>query len=188
MLTASARHPAMLVYLDNARSSASPGQPTTMAETRGGDRGGMGRRGGRGGGFGGPGGPGGGGPGGGRGGGGFGAGGGFGGTGRGGAGGGPPNGEPGGPNRPRSTGLNENYARELLELHTLGVDGGYTQQDVVDVARAFTGWTVVPPVEGMERARSRASSSMARPPVGWSTASSSSGRTGTTPPKRPCWG
>ena len=39
-------------------------------------------------------------------------------------------------------GLNENYARELLELHTLGVDGGYTQQDVVEVARAFTGWTI----------------------------------------------
>jgi uncharacterized protein (DUF1800 family) len=37
-------------------------------------------------------------------------------------------------------GLNENYARELLELHTLGVDGGYTQRDVVEVARAFTGW------------------------------------------------
>ncbi|HET9228400.1 MAG TPA: DUF1800 domain-containing protein [Thermoanaerobaculia bacterium] len=39
-------------------------------------------------------------------------------------------------------GLNENYARELLELHTLGVDGGYSQQDVVEVARAFTGWSV----------------------------------------------
>lgn len=39
-------------------------------------------------------------------------------------------------------GLNENYARELLELHTLGVDGGYTQKDVIDVARALTGWTV----------------------------------------------
>src|SRR5207249_6619877 len=38
-------------------------------------------------------------------------------------------------------GLNENYARELLELHTLGVDGGYTQHDVVEVARALTGWT-----------------------------------------------
>jgi uncharacterized protein (DUF1800 family) len=37
---------------------------------------------------------------------------------------------------------NENYARELLELHTLGVDGGYTEQDVKEVARAFTGWTV----------------------------------------------
>jgi uncharacterized protein (DUF1800 family) len=39
----------------------------------------------------------------------------------------------------RDRGLNENYARELMELHTLGVDGGYTQADVVNVARAFTG-------------------------------------------------
>lgn len=38
-------------------------------------------------------------------------------------------------------GLNENYARELMELHTLGVDGGYTQKDVQEVARALTGWT-----------------------------------------------
>jgi uncharacterized protein (DUF1800 family) len=49
---------------------------------------------------------------------------------------------PAGPARGRQTGLNENYARELLELHTLGVDGGYTQQDVTEVARAFTGWTI----------------------------------------------
>ncbi len=42
-------------------------------------------------------------------------------------------------------GLNENYARELMELHTLGVDGGYTQQDVIEVARAFTGWTMRAP-------------------------------------------
>ncbi len=48
----------------------------------------------------------------------------------------------GGPGRGRATGLNENYARELLELHTLGVDGGYTQNDIVEVARAFTGWTI----------------------------------------------
>ncbi|MEM1056879.1 MAG: DUF1800 domain-containing protein [Bacteroidota bacterium] len=41
-------------------------------------------------------------------------------------------------------GINENYGRELLELHTLGVDGGYTQADVEAVARAFTGWTVWP--------------------------------------------
>ena len=39
-------------------------------------------------------------------------------------------------------GLNENYARELMELHTLGVDGGYTQKDVIEVARCFTGWTI----------------------------------------------
>ena len=42
---------------------------------------------------------------------------------------------------------NENYGRELMELHTLGVDGGYTQHDVVDVARAFTGWTLRRPRE-----------------------------------------
>jgi uncharacterized protein (DUF1800 family) len=41
-----------------------------------------------------------------------------------------------------SKGINENYARELMELHTLGVDGGYLQNDVEEVARAFTGWTV----------------------------------------------
>jgi len=49
---------------------------------------------------------------------------------------------PAGPNRGRKAGLNENYARELMELHTLGVDGGYTQKDVTEVARAFTGWTI----------------------------------------------
>jgi uncharacterized protein (DUF1800 family) len=48
--------------------------------------------------------------------------------------------------RPR--GLNENYARELMELHTLGVDGGYTQKDVQEVARAFTGWTIDGPRQG----------------------------------------
>ena len=42
-------------------------------------------------------------------------------------------------------GLNENYGRELMELHTLGVDGGYSQQDVVEVARCFTGWTIRQP-------------------------------------------
>ena len=51
----------------------------------------------------------------------------------------------------RRRGLNENYARELLELHTLGVDGGYTQQDIVDVARAFTGWSLAQPQEGTFR-------------------------------------
>jgi uncharacterized protein (DUF1800 family) len=45
--------------------------------------------------------------------------------------------------------LNENYGRELLELHTLGVDGGYTQRDVVDVARCFTGWTMGDPHDGL---------------------------------------
>jgi len=45
-------------------------------------------------------------------------------------------------------GLNENYARELMELHTLGVDGGYTQRDVTEVARCFTGWSIRAPREG----------------------------------------
>jgi uncharacterized protein (DUF1800 family) len=53
---------------------------------------------------------------------------------------------PGAQNRRR--GLNENYARELMELHTLGVDGGYTQKDVQEVARAFTGWTIANPRQG----------------------------------------
>jgi uncharacterized protein (DUF1800 family) len=44
-------------------------------------------------------------------------------------------------------GLNENYGRELMELHTLGVDGGYTQADVTEVARCFTGWTIDKPRE-----------------------------------------
>jgi uncharacterized protein (DUF1800 family) len=59
------------------------------------------------------------------------------------------------PNRPMARkatanrkGLNENYGRELMELHTLGVDGGYTQQDVIQVARVFTGWTLDRPREG----------------------------------------
>lgn len=129
MLEATARHPAMLGYLDNATSRAEPGQRTAMSQSRGGAYGrtrggGMGGRNrgtlagsGRGG---------------------------FGASGRG------MRGEaqarpmpPGAPGR--NTGLNENYARELLELHTLGVDGGYSQDDVVEVARAFTGWTVIPP-------------------------------------------
>ena len=77
MVLASARHPAMLIYLDNAQSI---GPSSRGAQRRGGN--------------------------------------------------GPPR------------GLNENYARELLELHTLGVDGGYTQQDVQELARVLTGWTV----------------------------------------------
>lgn len=106
LLGATARHPAMLLYLDNVQSVADPGRPTTMA-------GELGRRG-------------------------------LGGSGR---------QRPGGargaraprPERPdRPRGLNENYARELLELHTLGVDGGYTQEDVVGVARALTGWAFLP--------------------------------------------
>jgi uncharacterized protein (DUF1800 family) len=52
---------------------------------------------------------------------------------------------------PRRGGLNENWARELLELHTLGGEGGYTQADVVAVARAFTGWTIDHPRPGHPR-------------------------------------
>jgi uncharacterized protein (DUF1800 family) len=78
MVMASARHPAMLLYLDNAQSIG-PASPAARL----GQRAGANQR-----------------------------------------------------------GLNENYARELLELHTLGVNGGYTQQDVQELARVFTGWTV----------------------------------------------
>ncbi len=48
----------------------------------------------------------------------------------------------------KASGLNENYARELMELHTLGVNGGYTQADVTQVARVFTGWTIDRPYQG----------------------------------------
>ena len=49
------------------------------------------------------------------------------------------------PQQQRAQGINENYARELMELHTLGVNGGYTQKDVQEVARCFTGWTIFAP-------------------------------------------
>jgi len=56
-----------------------------------------------------------------------------------------------GPNgKARSLGLNENYARELMELHTLGVDGGYTQHDVTEMAKVFTGWGIEHPEQGAE--------------------------------------
>src|SRR5438874_1948713 len=48
----------------------------------------------------------------------------------------------------RKNGLNENYGRELMELHTLGVNGGYTQNDVTEVARVLTGWTIDQPQKG----------------------------------------
>ena len=48
----------------------------------------------------------------------------------------------------KTSGLNENYGRELMELHTLGVNGGYTQRDVTEVARVFTGWTIERPQDG----------------------------------------
>ena len=124
LLGATAKHPAMLLYLDNARSVAAEGAPTTadreVDRLRGGRR--FGRAGGAGMGFG-----------------------------RRSLGDRPTRARRRTENpddaraRNRPTGLNENYARELLELHTLGVDGGYTQDDVIAVARAFTGWTLVPP-------------------------------------------
>jgi len=56
------------------------------------------------------------------------------------------------PNRPRkgkqASGLNENYGRELMELHTLSVNGGYSQKDVTEVAKVFTGWTLEQPKKG----------------------------------------
>jgi uncharacterized protein DUF1800 len=51
-------------------------------------------------------------------------------------------------NKKQARGLNENYGRELMELHTLGVDGGYSQKDVTEVARCFTGWTINQPQRG----------------------------------------
>jgi len=58
------------------------------------------------------------------------------------------------PQRPRgnkakqASGLNENYGRELMELHTLSVNGGYSQKDVTEVAKVFTGWTLDQPTKG----------------------------------------
>jgi uncharacterized protein (DUF1800 family) len=54
-------------------------------------------------------------------------------------------GQPAKQNQSQNRGLNENYGRELMELHTLGVEGGYTQQDVIEVAKCFTGWTLDAP-------------------------------------------
>jgi uncharacterized protein (DUF1800 family) len=109
LLEATAKSPAMLLYLDNARSSAADDATTTLDKE-------MDRR---------------------------------------------PR-QPrrrarmdGQPDRMRPRGVNENYARELMELHTLGVDGGYTQKDVVEVARAFTGWSLLPPGKGREMAENR---------------------------------
>jgi uncharacterized protein (DUF1800 family) len=117
LLEATARHPAMLVYLNNAESTANPNAPTLLA-----DEAAMNPR----------------------------AGGPFGRALR----------QQPTPPPKKDRGLNENYARELMELHTLGVDGGYTQTDVIEVARAFTGWTVLPPGavgrEGVERRIARA--------------------------------
>jgi len=64
------------------------------------------------------------------------------------------------PNKKNNQGLNENYAREIMELHTLGVDGGYTQSDVTQAARVLTGWTIYPftdygPASNMKKAVER---------------------------------
>jgi len=112
LLGATAHHPAMLVYLDNARSTVADSM-RRFSPAQGGGLRGMGARGRLGGGLA-----------------------------RGGSGGRMPGDSAAPARRQRPTGLNENYARELMELHTLGVDGGYTQHDVVEVARALTGWTV----------------------------------------------
>jgi uncharacterized protein (DUF1800 family) len=100
LLEATARHPAMLLYLDNAQSTAAADAVTTMDDEMAARRRARAQR----------------------------------------------------PDR-RPRGVNENYARELMELHTLGVDGGYTQEDVVQVARAFTGWTMIPPARREEAER-----------------------------------
>src|SRR6185312_16033559 len=52
------------------------------------------------------------------------------------------------PAKKRASGLNENYAREIMELHTLGVDGGYTQKDVTELAKVLTGWSIDKPLQG----------------------------------------
>ena len=53
-----------------------------------------------------------------------------------------------GKGKKKSNGMNENYGRELMELHTLSVNGGYTQADVTEVAKVFTGWTLAEPRKG----------------------------------------
>ncbi len=94
LLIATARHPAMLVYLDNVQSVADGAQPPQVIQRGRGRRAMMQRQ------------------------------------------------EP--RRRQGPQGINENYARELLELHTLGVDGGYTQDDIIGVARVLTGWSLDP--------------------------------------------
>ncbi len=141
MLEATAKHPAMLLYLDNARSVAAEGAETTFDREQymrsrgrsgsGRNRGGFGR-------------------------------------GRGGAG---RRGDD--PERRRAIdqrrpqGLNENYARELMELHTLGVDGGYDQDDVIEVARAFTGWATYPPGPARREIEQRAARARRIPGAGF---------------------
>jgi uncharacterized protein (DUF1800 family) len=105
LLTASAKSPAMLFYLDNFLSAdprAAQRQAAERAMRQQARYGGYGRR--------------------------------F-----------PPAAPQGQQKKQNERGLNENYGRELMELHTLGVDGGYTQKDVTEVARCFTGWTIEKP-------------------------------------------
>jgi uncharacterized protein (DUF1800 family) len=109
LLMATAKSPAMLFYLDNARSMAAPeNRPAMQQRAYGGRFGGgfFGRR----------------------------------------AVMPPPQ------SKNREGGLNENYAREIMELHTLGVDGGYTQKDVTELARVLTGWTITRERDGGEGA------------------------------------
>jgi len=126
MVLASAKHPAMLVYLDNFQSIGPGSQGARLGRGRGGGT-------------------------------------------------------------PR--GLNENYARELLELHTLGVDGGYTQGDVQELARILTGWGLEgfggPGVRPQQMAAGGRRGGRARTPTGRSASSSS--RSCTSPAARPCW-
>ncbi len=65
------------------------------------------------------------------------------------------------PQQQARRGINENYARELMELHTLGVEGGYTQKDVQEVARCFTGWTIFAPRGGRAAAQATMNGSRA---------------------------
>jgi len=106
LLMATAKSPAMLFYLDNARSMAAPENRPAMQQQRGfGGRFGFGRR-----------------------------------------------AIVVHPQQQGQGGLNENYAREIMELHTLGVDGGYTQKDVTELARVLTGWSISREREGGEGA------------------------------------
>jgi len=68
------------------------------------------------------------------------------------------------PQQQQRRGINENYARELMELHTLGVDGGYTQKDVQEVARCFTGWTIFQPRGGAAAANAMLGQAARRTP------------------------
>ena len=120
LVTATAKSPAMLFYLDNFQS-VDPETPKRMAEKRPFRRGPFG-----GGPFGMP-------P-----------------QQRPGANGQPRPGQNGQPPQKREFGINENYGRELMELHTLGVDAGYTQDDVIAVAKCFTGWTIRRPQQDAE--------------------------------------